>query len=102
MFVARLVCMLAALLIGHEALATVTDQDVQRFLASKPQTYEPKDHRDEVVDILKAHLPARGFGAAVERLAGRISRSGFTGADARYEVFARRIDRWNQHCTRRD
>jgi hypothetical protein len=65
----RVLVALAAVSICHAVPAAVTRNDIDRFLQTDPHTYDPKDRSDEVLDILIAYLPDRGFDAAVEKLA---------------------------------
>jgi hypothetical protein len=65
----RALVALVALSLCPVAPAAVTRDDIDRFLATSPQTDTPKSYSDEVLDILIAHLPAHGFDAAVDELA---------------------------------
>jgi hypothetical protein len=65
----RVLIALVALSMCHAAPAAVTRHDIDRFLAADPHTYDPKDPSDQVLDILIAYLPDRGFDAAADKLA---------------------------------
>jgi hypothetical protein len=65
----RVLVALVALSICSAVPAAVTRHDIDRFLETDPHTYDPKDRADEVLDVLIAYLPDRGFDAAADKLA---------------------------------